>query len=373
MTLRREILKAMALTGLTATGLSMAPGLLAGQASKARKPLKILFLGGTGFLGPHTVRAAQARGHQVTLFNRGKTNPGLFADLETIQGDRHTDDINQLRDRRWDAVIDTSSYFPRAVSSALSVLADNIDQYLLVSTISVYRDFARPGMDESAPLATLTDPDTEEVTGESYGPLKALCEQAARESLPDRSTIIRPGLIVGPGDKTDRFTWWPVRIKKGGEVLAPGSGDDFIQFIDVRDLGEWMVHCAENRIPGTFNAQSRAGDRTMADLLTGCQAALNPDARLTWVPGSFLARRNVAPWTEMPVWLPPDGDYAGVGQLSSEKAYAHGLGERKMADTIEDTWHWFAGLPADRRDKLRAGIAPDKEQQVLAAWHRQQS
>ena len=270
-------------------------------------------------------------------------------------------------------MIDTSAYFPRAVNRALQVLKNNIGQYMLVSTISVYADFSQPNMDETAAVGTLDNPLTEEITGTTYGPLKALCEQAAEAQFPGRVCTIRPGLIVGPRDKTDRFTYWPVRIKRGGQVLAPGDGQDYIQFIDVRDLAEWMIHCAENQVNGIFNAQTNGRDFTMSKLLNSCVETLNPDAQLNWVDSDFLEQHQVAPWRDMPVWIPAKGEYAGSGTMSSKKAYANGLKERPLKQIIADCYQWFSRLPTERQSQLRAGLTIDKEIQVLAAWKKTQT
>ena len=362
MTNRRNFLKNASLTAVAST-LPFSTLL-----SAKGKKLNILVLGGTGFLGPHTVKAALAQGHNITLFNRGRTNPALFKDLETIKGDRNTDDIKKLAGRKFDAVIDTSAYYPRSVNMAMEVLKENIDQYLFVSTISVYSSWATKNMDESGAVGTLEDPSTEKVTGETYGPLKALCEQAAEKHMPGKVSVIRPGLIVGPRDKTDRFTYWPVRVAKGGDVLAPGDGSDYIQYIDVRDLGEWMVHCLENKIVGTYNAQSNGADITMKQLLDACVKNINPKANLVWVPTTFLQEQQVTPWQEMPVWIPAEGDYAGAGTLSSAKAYKNGLNERDINVVVKDCYQWFTSLPAERQAKLRAGISVEKESKVLDAW-----
>jgi 2'-hydroxyisoflavone reductase len=363
MTNRRNFIKNATLSGVAATTFSL-PALV----SASPKKLHILVLGGTGFLGPHTVNAALSYGHTVTLFNRGKTNPEMFPSLEKIKGDRNTDDIKKLDGRKFDAVIDTSAYFPRSVELAMTVLKNNIKQYCLITSISVYADWSIPHMDEAAKVGTLDDPKTEKVTGSTYGPLKALCEQAAEKHMPGRATIIRPGLKVGPRDKTDRFTYWPVRIKKGGDILAPGNGNDFIQYIDVRDLAEWMVHCLNHEIFGTYNAQTNGSDITIKQLLNSCVKNLNPKANLVWVDSDFLTKHDVAPWSEMPVWLPPKGEYAGSGTMSSKKAYANGLKQRHMDKVIVDCYQWFSSLPTERQTKLRAGISPEKEQKVLLAW-----
>ncbi|TQV88090.1 SDR family oxidoreductase [Aliikangiella coralliicola] len=366
---RRDFIKNATLSSIAAATLPLSTVLSANEKNQApRKSLNILIMGGTGFLGPHTVRAALLRGHKVTLFNRGRTNPGLFKQLETIIGDRNTDDVKKLANRKWDAVIDTSAYYPRSINMAMEVLKKNIKQYLFVSTISVYANWPKPGMDESTPVGTIDDPTTEKVTGRTYGPLKALCEKAAEKHMPGNVSVIRPGLIVGPGDKTDRFTYWPIRIRKGGEVLAPGDGSDFIQYIDVRDLGEWMVHCLEHRVTGTYNAQTNGGDITIRQLLEACVNTLNPEAKLVWVPTPFLEKHEVAPWQEMPVWLPAKDNYAGAGSMSSVKAYANGLKQRPIETVVKDCYNWFITLPSSRQTQLRAGLSAEKEAKVLKAW-----
>lgn len=363
---RRELMGA-------ALGAGLAPWLgscAGGEPAPPPPPsesLEILVLGGTGFLGPHTVRAALARGHGITLFNRGRTNPGLFPALETVIGDRNTD-LERLAGRRWDAVIDTSGYLPRQVRAAAAQLAGQSSHYLFVSSVSVYRDFSTPGMDETAPLAPLADESVEQVTGETYGPLKAACERALVDVMPARHTIVRPGLIAGPGDPTDRFTYWPVRIARAGEVLAPGDGSTPVQFIDARDLGAWMVSCLETRRRGAYNAISPPGWCDMRGLLEDCIAVTGTATSLVWVDADFLAAHEVAPWTDMPVWVPAAGETAGFALISTDRAQAAGLTVRERSGTIGDTLAWFATLPAERRASLRAGLSREREQAVLTAW-----
>jgi 2'-hydroxyisoflavone reductase len=341
-------------------------------ASEApRVPKSILMLGGTGFLGPQTVEAALKRGHTVTLFNRGKTRPGLFPDLEKLRGDRETADYKALDGRAWDAVVDTSANVPRWVNQAAAVIGAKVGQYVYVSSVSVYPDLSRPGTDETAPVATLapgTDPNTETITGETYGALKALSEQAAEKAMPTRVTVVRPGLIVGPDDPTDRFTYWPVRVARGGEVLAPGSPDDPIQLIDVRDLGAFLVTLIENQTLGTFNALGPTPALSMGRILHTCKTASGSDARFTWVPADFLAKHDVHAWSDMPAWVPHEGETAGFMHVSNAKAIAAGLVFRPIKDTAKATLEWFRTEPEERQQKLRAGIAPDRERNVLAAW-----
>jgi 2'-hydroxyisoflavone reductase len=344
---------------------------LAAPAARTHAPKSILMLGGTGFLGPQTVEAAVKRGHTVTLFNRGKTRPGLFPDLEKLQGDREVNDYKALEGRTWDAVVDTSANVPRWVNEAAAVLGNKIGHYVYVSSVSVYPDLSRPGTDESAPVATLpdgTDPKVETITGETFGPLKALSEKAAEAAMPGRVAVVRPGLIVGPDDPTDRFTYWPVRVARGGEVLAPGSPDDPIQLIDVRDLGAFLVTLIESQARGTFNALGPAETLTLARMLEACKTASHSDATFTYAPVDFLEEQKVHAWSDMPAWVPHQGETAGFMHVSNARAIAAGLTFRSIDDTAKTTLDWFETQPGERRKKLRAGLTPERETAVLAAW-----
>ena len=355
---------------LTASAFAVALAAARNLRAEARPSLKLLILGGTGFLGPHIVEAATKRGHTMTLFNRGKTHPGLFPNLEKLHGDRKND-MKALENRRWDAVIDTSAYIPADVTRSATLLGPNISHYLLISTISVYAKLDQPGQDENAPLAATSDPDAEDVSNENYGALKALCEQAARKSIPAKTTVIRPGLIVGPGDATDRFTYWPVRVARGGEVLAPGKPSDFVQFIDARDLADFIVLCLEKKIFGTFNADAQAGSMTIGNLLETCKRVSKSDARFAWADAAFLEQHKIAAWSDMPVWIPAEGDNAGVGRISSAKAKTVGLKYRPLSETCADTLAWFKTEPAEHQAKLKAGLSPEREAEALKALHAQ--
>jgi nucleoside-diphosphate-sugar epimerase len=333
----------------------------------APRKLTILIMGGTGFLGPHIVNTATVRGHKLTLFNRGKTHPGLFPNIEQLHGDRKTD-LSALKDRKWDVVIDTSAYIPGDVTRSTTLLAPNVGQYILISTVSVYAKMDKPGMDESSAVATTDDPNAEKVTNENYGALKALCESAAMKVMPDRTTVIRPGLIVGPGDPTDRFTYWPVRVARGGEVLAPGSAKDFTQFIDGRDLADFIVLCAEKKTLGTFNADAQAGSITMGRLLDTCKNMSKSDATFTWVDADFLDKEKVQGWVDMPAWIPAQGDDAAFGRVSAAKAKAAGLKYRSLDDTVRDTLAWFKTEPPEHQAKLKSGITAEREAEVLKDW-----
>ena len=345
-----------------------APAVPAPSEADAGKK-KILILGGTGFLGPALVEAAQASGHTLTLFNRGKSNPGLFPDVEKLQGDRDGK-LGALEGRRWDAVIDTSGYVPRIVKQSADLLASAVDQYVFISTISVYADLSIPNLDESGPLAVAPDPQSEDVKAH-YGALKVLCERQAEASMPGRALVIRPGLIVGPRDPTGRFTYWPVRVERGGEVLAPGTGADPVQLIDVRDLAAWTIHMVEDKGTGTFNALGPAGRLEMKTMLEEVKAAIpGSTASFTWVPADFLEKEKVGPWMDMPCWIPTSGDHAGVGTLSNARAVSRGLSFRPIGESTTATLAWLKTLDAAERARVTqgAGLAADREAKVLARW-----
>jgi 2'-hydroxyisoflavone reductase len=331
----------------------------------ARK--SILVLGGTGFLGPHVVTAALARGHSVTLFNRGKTHADLFPGVEKLHGDRDGH-LEALANRTWDAVVDPSGYVPRLVKASAELLAPSVGHYVFISTISVYAKMDVVDADESLALDTLADPTSEDVKAH-YGALKALCEQAAEAAMPGRVATLRPGLIIGPGDPTGRFSHWPTRLAEGGEVLAPGNGQTPVQYIDGRDLGAWIVRVVEDRTVGTMNALGPEHRVTMKQVLDDCNHALGDKAQLTWVDAAFLDKHGVAPWSEMPMWIDNQGEFAGFGTLRNTRAVKAGLTFRPIGDTARDTLAWLQTLPEAERAKARStGIKPDKEAKVLAAW-----
>lgn len=332
----------------------------------------LLVLGGTGFLGPHVVEAAVARGFTVTLFNRGKTNPHLFPELEKLQGDRDGD-LAALEGRRFRAVIDTSGYVPRIVRASAELLAPNVGQYVFVSSVSAYADYTKLGLDETHPSATLEDPTTEDVKA-AYGGLKAACEATVEAALPGRTTNVRPGLIVGPGDPTDRFTYWPARVDEGGEVLAPGSPDDPIQVIDVRDLAAWMVGAIDDVHTGLFNLVGPFPPLTMGGLLAACQEHAAKPSTPVWAAKEFLAAQEVQAWSHMPVWVPPgEPGFEGFAQISAQRAIATGLQTRPISDTVRDTLAWWRQQPEDRRAQLRAGISREREQGLIALWRQAQA
>jgi len=326
--------------------------------------VRLLILGGTVFVGRHIVRAAQERGHEVTLFNRGQSNPDLFPGVEQLRGDRDGD-LSALDGGRWDAVVDTGGYVPRVVRASAERLAGNVDHYTFISSLSVYSDFSAEGLVESSPVATIEDPAVEEVTGETYGPLKALCEQVVQEVYGDGALVVRPGLIVGPHDPTDRFTYWPVRVARGGDVLAPGAPERPVQFIDARDLAAWSVRMIEEGRSGIYNATGPEGGLPMGEVLAACRRVSESDARFLWVDGDFLLERDVQPWSEMPLWLTGE-DAVGFGSVNVEKAVADGLRFRPLGETAGDTLAWARQRPADH--EWRAGLNAEREAELLEAW-----
>lgn len=374
-TTRRKFIKLSAAAG-GALGLGFP--LSARAEEKTTTPLRLLILGGTGFTGPFQVRSALERGHKVTVFNRGKTHPGeLPKEVEQLIGDRNGQ-LDALKGRKWDVVIDNPTSVPVWVRDAAQILKGNVDRYVFISTISVYADSSKPGTDESAPLAKYNGPDAMKESRESiiaskfmlYGPLKALSEQEAEKWFPKQTLIIRPGLIVGPRDETDRFTYWPVRIDRGGEVLAPGDPTDPVQFIDGRDLAEWTIRMVERRETGTYNATGPEKTLGVGAMLEGIKAANKSSANFTWVNADFLEAQKVAPWSDIPVWVPSRGEEGGMGRISIQRALAKGLTFRQLAQTARDTLAWFKAQPAERQAKFKAGLSPEREAEVLAAWHK---
>lgn len=339
----------------------------------AERRLKILILGGTRFLGPHMAEYALSRGHTLTFFNRGKTNPGVLPGVERIQGDRNGD-LRGLAGRQWDAVIDNSGYLPRQVRASAELLHASVPYYMFISSVSVYASFAQAN-DEDSPVGRLADPTVEKIDGETYGPLKALCESAALAAYgPQHTNVLRPGLIVGPDDNTDRFTYWPARASRGGTFVAPNSPKDPVQVIDVRDLARFAIAAVEQQTAGTFNVLSPPGRFTIGDVVDQSIIAANDLARPSpppvpaWLPTAFLEAQGVAPWSDMPVWAPSVGEEAGFALVSADRALEAGLTIRPMADTVTDTLRWFLGQPEAERRNLKAGLSPEREAKVLAAW-----
>jgi 2'-hydroxyisoflavone reductase len=317
--------------------------------------MRILIIGGTIFLGRHLAEAALARGHQITLFNRGHHGAELFPGLDS--------DLSALEGRNWDAAIDTCGYIPRHVRAAAELLAPTVGHYTFISSISVYPEYSKVGIDEDDPVGALEDPTVEQVTGESYGPLKALCEAAAEAAMPGRVLNIRPGLIVGPHDPTDRFTYWPVRVARGGRYLAPERPGYLVQVIDVRDLADWTIAMIEAGTTGVYNATGPERPLALGDLLATCRAAAGSDAEPVWAEAAALQEAGVAPWVELPLWVPEAPDTVGFSQLNCARAIAAGLRFRPIEATVADTLAWAQSRPADH--EWRAGLAPEKEREVL--------
>jgi 2'-hydroxyisoflavone reductase len=374
--------------------------------SKASKPLRILILGGTGFLGPHCTESAIARGHAVTHFNSGRTEElrkgagrpsAVPSGVETLYGNRDpnktADDrktegkanapkdpnspkgLSQLEGKKWDAVIDTSGYFPRMVKASAELLAPSVKQYIFISTISVYKDTRAP-FDESAPLQTLQDPTTEDMGKDfaNYGGGKALCEKAAEAAMPGRVTNIRPGFIVGPRDTSGRFIYWPVRASMGGNMIVPGTPGDPIQLIDVRDLADWIIHCIENNVVGVYNATGPAKELSMRSFVESVSKGVGSQTSFTWVANDFLDSKGVH--DQFPLYAPPTGETAGFHRASIFRALAKGIKFRPVSDTAKATLDWYKTLPAEIQGRVAPQFAqrPNEEtwlateKRVLEAW-----
>lgn len=372
-TTRRKFIQVSA-----AAGGALSLGVLKSRAADEKpKPMRILILGGTGFTGPFQVKYALERGHKVTVFNRGKSHPGeLPKEVEQLIGDRNGQ-LDALKNRKWDVAIDNPTSVPVWVRDVGQILKGNVDRYVFISTISVYADTSKANISEDAPLAKYTGADAMKESRDSiiaskfqlYGPLKALSEQEAEKWFPKQTLIIRPGLIVGPRDETDRFTYWPVRIDRGGEVMAPGDPTDPVQFIDGRDLAEWVIRMVETRETGVYNATGPAKTLGVGAMLEGIKSANNSKANFTWVAADFLEEQKVAPWSDMPVWVPPRGEDGGMGRINIQWSVGKGLTFRPLEVTARDTLAWFKAQPPERQ-KLKAGITPEREAEVLAAWHK---
>ncbi|HRE80259.1 MAG TPA: hypothetical protein PLN52_04385 [Opitutaceae bacterium] len=358
--------------GASSTVEDFSPG---APTPRAMRKLRILILGGTGFIGPHQVTYALSRGHQVTLFNRGRRPQAWPGEVEERTGDREKGDLASLAEGEWDVCIDNPTTLPSWVRDAGNVLGPRVKHYIFISTISVLANTSVAGSDEEAEVVRYQGNDPLAETHAAlrsnphlYGALKAESEKRAFLQFPDRTTVIRPTLIVGPGDETDRFTYWPVRLAKGGEVLAPGDGTDPVQVIDARDLAEWTIRVAEARSLGTFHAVGPDFEQTVAGLLYGIRAVTTAGAQLNFVSSEFLREQGVSPWSDLPVWVPGHGGTAGFARVSYRKAKEAGLTFRSLATTAMDTWAWWQTLPRERQQKLRAGLSPEREAEVLQRW-----
>jgi 2'-hydroxyisoflavone reductase len=328
--------------------------------------MKLLIVGGTKFLGRHVAAQALAGGHQVTLLHRGRSGPRLFPEAEHLIADRDGD-LSALDDGEWDAVVDTSAYFPRQVRAVAAKLASRAGHYHLVSSISAYADFANGGSDEAAPLASLVDPTVEVINGETYGGLKALCEQAALTAFGERCLISRPGLIVGPHDPTGRFTWWVQRLARGGDLLAPGDPNGPVQFIDARDIAAWtLLQAQRGGAGGVYNLNGPTQPLTMGTFLQTAKDVLEPRAKLVWVDEGFLRDHSVAAWSDLPVWLPTES--SAMHRTPTAKAQATGLMCRPLSETLTDTLAWCRATQDPARPGV--GLAAEREASLLAAWRK---
>ncbi len=355
---RRTILKAGAGTALALAGVP-----LMAEEKSART---LLILGGTGFIGPHLTALALARGFSVTHFNRGKRHPDGVKNVETLIGDRKGQ-LDSLKGRRWDAVIDDTGYIPKYCRMSADLLGPNTGYCLYVSSVSAYASFERPN-DIGSPTGRLENKDQEEITNETYGPMKALCEAYVRDAYGTRSSIVRPGYIVGPLDPTDRFTYWPARFARGGDMAVPGTPVDPIQIVDVRDLAAFMLDLVERQVDGTFNAVTPPGALTMGGLMEASRKVTGADTKLTWIDEDFLAEHLAPEEMNFAPWGPMRGEEAG-GSLTGMQASAdQGLRSRPLEDIVRDTLAWHETRPAERQAALRSGLAPEKEAEILAAW-----
>lgn len=362
MTDRRGFLGMMA--GAAVFGRASRPQALRTGPPRQSAGMDLLILGGTGFIGPHLVRRAVERGHRVTLFNRGRSNTHLFPDLEKLVGDRN-DDVTALEGRRWDAVLDNSGYTPQQIRFSAGVLSGQVGHYLFTSTRAVYRDFTAPVMDEDAPLGPADLPESE---WDGYGPLKVLAERAVEETFGERSVIVRPPIIVGPGDRTDRFTYWVDRIDDGGDVMAWGDPSDPVQFIDVRDLAEFYVHLLEQGTSGVFNAEGPAAPLSSAELLYGIRAVTSTPVSFTWVDWDFLISRGEEPQGSLPFWQPPRGRYLNYGRMVNHRAVEAGLTFRPLAVTARETLDWHRTRSLEAQQRLRVGLNRSREGALLEEW-----
>ena len=347
----------------TSIGLGVA-GMTGVSTAFGQSGLSILVLGGTGFIGPHLVQYALDRGHKLTLFNRGRTNTHLFPGVEKLVGDRN-DDLSALEGRRWDAVIDNSGYTPEQVALSVSLLKGACDQYLFTSTRAVYTDYNQAVMDEDAPVGPTHLPESE---WDGYGPNKVLAERIVQDGFGAKTLITRPPVIVGPGDRTDRFTYWVDRIDDGGEILVQGETSDPIQFVDVRDLSEFYVHLLENSTTGIFNTEGPGSPLTTAGLVHGIKAITSTPSTFTWVDWDFLLDEGETPQGSLPFWRPPRGRFINYGRMDNRRAIDAGMTFRPLADIARDTLDWHRTRSAEQQEQLRVGISREREAALLEKW-----
>ena len=355
---RRDIIRAGA-----GTALAIAAGRLGAHPGQEHT---MLILGGTGFIGPHMTELALARGWKVTHFNRGKRDADGVENVETLIGDRKGQ-LDSLKGRKWDVVVDNTGYIPKYEKMSADLLAPNTGYCLYISSISAYASFEKPN-DIGSPTGVLANPDQEEITNESYGPMKALCEKYVRDAYGERCAIVRPGYIVGPLDPTDRFTYWPVRVAKGGDMAVPGTPADPIQIVDVRDLVAFMLGLVERRVSGDFNAVTPPGALTMGGLIDTNLKATGADTRITWIDEDFLAANMKPEEMNFAPWGPMRGIEAGGSLTGVSHSLAQGLKSRPLEDIVRDTLAWHETRPAERKAALRSGFTPEREAEILAAW-----
>jgi len=328
--------------------------------------MNILILGGKRFLGIALVEAMLKAGHTPTLFNRGQTNPDLFPNVKTLIGDREKD-LSALKRRKWDAVIDTCGFLPRVVRESAKMLSNKCETYVFISTVSVYKDYRNPDIQENYPLAELEDPTDENYTGPAYGPLKALCEYEIQQNFKGKLIVVRPGLIVGPNDPTDRFTYWPWRVAQGGKVLTPGPPSDDLQFIDVRDLANFILTLIQQNASGVYNAVGPRNPANFGSLLVACREAAGSDASFIWADERFLLKEGVAPWVDLPLWLPnSDPDLTGFNSINNVKAVKAGLTFKPLSETVSDTLDWIKTRPPVK--KLKVGLDLEKEAELIKKY-----
>jgi 2'-hydroxyisoflavone reductase len=356
---RRNVLKAGC-----GTALALAAGRLAAHAGHGRT---LLILGGTGFIGPHLTEQAMARGWKVTHFNRGKRDPDGVVGVETLVGDRKGQ-LDALRGRKWDAVVDNTGYIPKFVKMSADLLAPNTGYCLFISSISAYASFEKPN-DENSATGVLENLEQEEITNETYGPMKALCEQYTRDAFGARCSIVRPGYIVGPLDPTDRFTYYPVRVARGGEMAVPGTPDDPVQIVDVRDLTAFMLDLVERRVSGNFNAVTPPGELTQGKVVECCKRVSGADTKFTWIDEDWLQQFLKPEELRFAPWNPVRGEEAGGSLTGIKRSLAEGLRARPLDETVRDTLAWHETRPAERKAALRSGLTPEREAELLAAWH----
>jgi len=349
-------------------GAALLSAVAGNAAHAAAKPVRVLILGGTGFIGPHFVAALIAGGHTVTVFNRGREAARVPAGVTQLIGDRNGQ-VDALKGHEWDAVVDNSGYTVRQVRLTTDLLHGHVGQYVFISSISAYADLAKPNIAENYKLAHVADPTTETINGDTYGGLKALCEQLVEHKYGANATIIRPTYIAGPGDSTDRFTYWPVRVARGGNMLAPGSPADPIQFIDVRDVADYVRLCVEQHLAGRYNVCLPPRAVTMGGLLEASRRITRADTRFVWANLAFLTAQKLigSDATDigaLPIWTPPVGEDAGGALVSSTRAVSHGLRFRSLDQTIRDTLAWQQQRPPAQQN-LRAGLSPQREAELL--------